>query len=97
MELTLSQIKAYKENGFIVLPNLFSKDEIGSLTNELTVFSTNYLELVIWEKDKKHIRSLFSVHLKSAIYKQLSRQVRLVRPVQQLLNDDIYLQQSQCR
>lgn len=95
MNFTTTQIEEYNNKGFVILPNLFTKNEIKSLTNEIDPFISNYPSHVVYEANKKYVRSLSGIHLKSHVYAHLSRQTRLIEPIKQLLNDDVYLHQTQ--
>ena len=95
MKLTTKQVEEYNQNGFVLLPNLFNKNEIKSLTDEIDPFILNHPSHVVWESDEKYVRSLSGIHFKSHVYDHLSRQTRLIEPIKQLLNDDVYLHQTQ--
>jgi ectoine hydroxylase len=93
MILKEEQIKYYNENGYLIINNLFSKDEIDALNEESSKFqSLKDLPNVILEKNDE-VRSVFAPHKLSGMYDDLYKEKRLAIPAQQLLSSDIYLHQ----
>ncbi|MFT5822220.1 MAG: ectoine hydroxylase [Crocinitomix sp.] len=94
MTLTQNEINSYKENGFLIIENLFSKEEIEALAQETSIFNDlKDLPNVIMEEDGGAVRSVFAPNTMSKKYNELYQQNRLVKPAQQLLESDIYLYQ----
>lgn len=93
MELTKHQIEQFRENGFLLIEDLFSPSEIDQITQEALTLQTEDSPDVVWEEDKKHVRALLGSHLKSDLYQKLIAQPRLVSPMKQLLASDCYVYQ----
>lgn len=91
-------IEEYLENGFIVLDDLFSPDEVTVLQQEsdrMRDRSANQLECeVITEPGSSDIRSVFKIHAHSAVFRNLAADERLAGLARYILNDDVYLHQS---
>lgn len=93
MELSKHQIEEYQELGFLFIEDIFSSQEIDHIIEETLLLQQKDGPDVVWEEDRKHVRALLGSHLKSALYKRLIAQSRLVEPVQQLLNTESYVYQ----
>lgn len=89
------QLKYYEENGFIVFPNMFSKDEVNEFKEELKNLekdsSLRQQEEFISEPDSNQLRTIFNQHLFSRVYKKLSKDKRILDKVQQILGSDVYI------
>lgn len=95
--ITPEQAESYKNNGFLICENLFTKDEVKEFKQELARLAR--LETVkatfsIKEPDSQNVRSIFSVHTISPLFSQLSRDDRLLNKIKYLLNDELYIHQS---
>ena len=94
MKLSTEQLAQYHEDGFLVLPGLFSKGEVDKVVGDLDrLFSeddpANFRERVSGE-----VRTAMSVHLRSQACDKLTRHARLVEPARQILQtQDLYIQQ----
>ncbi len=98
--LPLDEVRAlrFARDGFLVLDNLFSTDEVewfqqeaGRLQNDSTL---NAREEIIVEPSSQKIRSIFDVRRFSPIFAKLMCDARLVEWAQYLLDDEVYLHQS---
>ncbi len=93
MKLKQNQIDFYSENGYLVVENLFTHQEIDQLIQEMKGFDTlKHLPQVICETSGE-IRSIFAPHKSFNVFDELYRQKRLISPAQQLLGEDVYLYQ----
>ncbi|MBU0924715.1 phytanoyl-CoA dioxygenase family protein [bacterium] len=89
------ELEAYEQDGFIILPEVFSSKEIKKLKEELKELEANEKlrkkEEFISEPDSNKIRTIFNQHLFSKIYKKLSRDPRILNKVMQILGSDVYI------
>jgi len=96
--LAPEQLEAYRKDGVLLLPNLFSEDEIATLNNELERLCTDpsiaSREEAIREPDSDEIRSVFAVHKLSRKLEQLARDPRLIHVARQILGSEVYIHQS---
>jgi ectoine hydroxylase len=93
MILQKAQIDFYRENGYLVINNLFDKSEIDTLQEDaLKLNNMRGVSNIILEANGD-VRSIFAPHTISYRYAQLYRQSRLVNPAKQLIGTDIYLYQ----
>ncbi|WP_028610744.1 ectoine hydroxylase [Paenibacillus harenae] len=96
--LSKEQTAFYEENGFLVLDQFFSKEEIAQWRMELKRLRDEYqnkeAEHVIAEPESKEVRSIFAVHENNEIFKRLAAHPRLVAIANYLLGSDTYIHQS---
>ena len=93
-----SFIDTYKEQGFVVLNNVFAPDEVSAFQQELDRLradpKTQQSDDVITEPNSNDLRSIFRVHENSPIFKTLSADERLAGLARYLLDDEVYIHQS---
>lgn len=93
-----SLIEQYERDGFLVLRNVFTPDEVAHLQVELDRLRHQAESLerpeVITEKGSRKVRSIFKVHALSAVFAKLAADERLAGLAAYLLGDDVYLHQS---
>ena len=93
MRLTNTQIARFRDDGFLILPSLFSLDEVALLKAELPRLFAERRPENFREKGSDAVRTAMALHLRSEVYARLVRHPRLVEPARQLLGDDLYIQQ----
>ena len=93
MKLTDTQTSEFQQRGYVFLPEVFSRDEIGVLSAELDgIFSQDRPENVR-EKNGRAVRTTFAAHTFTDAFARLGRHPRLVEPVMQLLGGPVYMHQ----
>jgi len=96
--LSSAQRDAYQENGFLLMPDLFGKDEVQRLYNEMHVmreqFAENGRPEVIAEPGSGDVRSIFNVHRLNALFGNLVRDPRVLNVARAILGSDVYIHQS---
>ena len=95
--LTREQIKFYDDNGYIVLENLFTAEELQAIQEEAVVLRSpqrGHPDANVYEKDGETVRAAWAVEMDSEACARAYRLPRLLGPVRQLLGDDVYLHQS---
>lgn len=93
-----SYIDAYREQGFVILDDVFSAEEVDAFQHELTRLRHDpQLQQsgdVITEPNSHDIRSIFRVHNNSALFQALSEDKRLTDIARYILHDEVYIHQS---
>jgi len=88
----------YREQGFLVLPDLFSREEIARLRAESERLGAARAaldrETVIREPGSEAVRSVFAVHRQSPLFAGVCAEPRLRAPAEWLLDDEVYVHQS---
>ncbi len=92
MKLTDAQLKEFDEEGYLFLPEMFNEDEIEVLRREADAIYASDREEV-WRESNGVARTAFAAHTYNEAYRRLGRHPRLVEPVKQLLDGDVYMHQ----
>jgi ectoine hydroxylase len=94
MKLSSEQVRTFHHDGVLVLPNLFSLDEIAAIDGRLPrVFGERCPEN-FRERSSDVVRTAMGLHLRDPLFADLVCDARLVEPAQQLLDDgELYIQQ----
>lgn len=105
--LTPEQVEQFDRDGFIVLPNVFSEEEVAQLRAEVHGWRDELQEQMddedcrvtdevkfVTEPTSKLVRSIFEPHKRDGLLSSTCTAPRLVHRAQQLLGDDVYIHQS---
>lgn len=91
--VTPELLKKYHEEGFLLLENVFTQQEVQLMTKELpTLLEDNGPRKVI--EVNGEIRSYYGAHQVNDIYKKISSVKKLVEPAQQILDSEVYIHQT---
>jgi ectoine hydroxylase len=93
MRLTDAQLKTFERDGLLILPNLFSVEEVARLRAELPAIFAENCEANIREKESGVVRTAMGLHLRNPVYAKLARHPRFVEPAQQIAGPSLYIQQ----
>ena len=93
MKLPGTQIEQFERDGFLILPSLFTRDEVAILTVELPKLFSERCPENFREKDNDAVRTAMGLHQRNDVYARLVRHPRLVEPAQQLRGEELYVQQ----
>ena len=94
MSLTEDQQQEFDRNGYLILPSLFSAEEIALIRAQLPHLFSDDDPANIREKDGGAVRTAMGLHQRNPIFDKLSRHPRLVIPARQLLGSVLYIQQT---
>ena len=94
MSLTEGQQQEFDRNGYLILPSLFSTEEVALLQTQLPHLFSDDDPANIREKDGGGVRTVMGLHQRNPIFNKLSRHPRLVIPARQLLGSVLYIQQT---
>lgn len=96
--LTRAQTEAFDRDGYLVLENLFTPEEVTGLQDATSRILADPAALdeatVISEPDAKEIRSVFMIHRQDAVMQRLAADERLAGVARFLLGDQVYVHQS---
>ena len=96
--LTRQQAEQFDRNGFLVLKDVFSPEEVAYLQKQAKELLSGPKglnpETVITEPGSQEIRSIFEIHAQSRVIGRLAADERLAGVAQFLLNDKVYIHQS---
>ncbi|WEX08739.1 ectoine hydroxylase [Chelativorans sp. AA-79] len=96
--LTAQQADQFDRDGFIVLENLFSEEEVKALMAESAALRGGERDLeegsVITEPNSEEVRTVFKLPEQSPLFNRLARDRRIAGITSFLLGDDVYIHQS---
>ncbi|MEB0134342.1 ectoine hydroxylase [Actimicrobium sp. CCC2.4] len=96
--LNAAQRDVYRENGFLMLPDLFSADEVTGLYDEMQQMRGDFTATgraeVIAEPGSGEVRSIFDVHKLNALFANLVRDPRVLNVAREILGSEVYIHQS---
>jgi ectoine hydroxylase len=93
MRLSESQVQHFDEQGYLLLPGVFSPAEVAVMRGEVPGIFAQQREEVWREKDGKAVRTAFAAHTYNEAFRRLAAHPRMVEPVMQLLDGPVYIHQ----
>ena len=93
MKLTEAQLREFDHEGYVFLPNVFSRAEADMLNEEAHRIFAMQREEVWRESNGVVARTAFAAHTYSEPYRRLGRHPRLIGPVEQLVDGRVYMHQ----
>jgi ectoine hydroxylase len=93
MQLSAEQLASFERDGYLFFPSLFRPDEVQVLLDEVPALYARREAFNVREKGSDAVRTNFAAHLYSAPFARLARHPRMVRPVMQLFDEELYMHQ----
>ena len=93
MDLTTEQRKRFDEEGYLFFPGLFSQKEVQYLAAAVPELYERREEYNFREKGSDAVRTNFAAHLYSKPFAKLARHPRMIKPVEDLLQESLYMHQ----
>jgi len=93
MKLSPEQLQSLDDNGYLILPELFSFAEVESLQNRLPNLFAEQHPANIIEQSSGAVRTSMGLHLRDPLFAKLVRHPRLIEPALQILDEPVYIQQ----
>ncbi len=92
MKLNEAQVKQFNDDGWLLLPDLFTPEEIAVLSAEAEeIYKVERPE--IWREKSGAPRTAFAAHLYNEAFGILGRHPRMIEPVEQLFGEKLYMHQ----
>lgn len=92
MDLTKNQIRRFDDEGYLFFPNLFSSNEANYLKREAEkIFQEEREE--VWRESSGIPRTAFAAHTYNEGFRRLGAHPRLIGPVSQILDGNLYMHQ----
>lgn len=96
--LTEAQREHYRNDGYLMLPDVFSAGEVATLNEEMQKLrdasTGKQRPQVISEPGSGDVRSIFEVHRSSALFDRLTRDPRVLNVAREILGSEVYIHQS---
>ncbi len=93
MRLSEDLLERFEDDGFLVLPELFSAAEVAALRAELPALFAERRPENFREKRTDAVRTAMGLHLRNEMFARLVRHPRLLQPAMQILGEALYVQQ----
>src|SRR5438128_7514786 len=93
MLLPQTELDAYAADGFLLIPDVFSPDEIDVLKQELPAVLAEDSPRRVLEKDGQTVRAVHGAHATHEVFGRLARHPRLVHSARQILGSGVYVHQ----
>ncbi len=93
MRLTEAELADLERDGFLILPERFSVDEVARIRARLPRLFAADDAANITEKSTGAVRTAMGLHLRDEIFARLVRHPRLIEPALQVLPEPLYVQQ----
>ncbi len=93
MKLSRTQLEQLDVDGFLVLPSLFSPEEVTCLKSRQAGLLAESNEANIIEKESGEVRTAMGIHLRDELFNKLAHHPRLVEPARQVRPGPLYIQQ----
>jgi len=93
MHLTKPQLEQFDREGYLFFPGQFSTEETRVLTEAVPELYARREAYNVREKGKDAVRTNFAAHLYSEPFARLARHPRMVKPVEDLLGEALYMHQ----
>lgn len=91
--ITPKLLKKYHEEGFLLLENVFTLQEVHSMMEEISTLLKDDGPRKVIESNGE-VRSYYGVHQVNDVYNKYTRINKLVEPVKRILESDIYIYQT---
>jgi ectoine hydroxylase len=94
MHLSQQQLRQFEEDGFLILPNLFSPAEVEVMRAAMDRVLAQDVPTNFREKKTNVVRTAWALHERDEIFARLARHPRFVEPAQQIAGPNLYNMQS---
>lgn len=92
------QVSSYERNGFLLVEDLFSEQEVQNLLSEVERMRADPaiagMDEAITEPGSDAVRSIFRVHQLSDMISRVARDPRVINVARQILGSEVYIHQS---
>ncbi|MBT2337064.1 phytanoyl-CoA dioxygenase family protein [Variovorax paradoxus] len=93
MKLTPEQRAQFERDGYLFFPSHFSAEETRALTDAVPDLYSKREAFNVCEKGSDAVRTNFAAHLISEPFARLARHPRMVGPVRDLFEEEVYMHQ----
>ncbi len=92
MKLTKEQLDQFHTEGWLLLPELFTPEEVDLLRREAEAIYTQHRP-EIWREKTGAPRTAFAAHTYNEAFRLLGRHPRMIEPVEQVFGEKLYMHQ----
>lgn len=93
MKLSSQQLSNLQRDGFLILPSLFTSEEVELIQSRMPTILAEQNDANIIEKESGEVRTAMGLHLRDAVFSKLVQHPRLLEPAHQIRPEPLYIQQ----
>ena len=93
MQLNDAQLAQFRDEGYVILPELFTAEEVSVLKGEIPGIFAQRRDENFREKDGDTVRTGFASHTYNDVYARFVRHPRILEPAEQMLGGQVYVHQ----
>ena len=93
MKLNAQQLRQFDKEGYIIIPELFSAEEVAVLKGEIPYIFSQHRDENFREKDSETVRTAFASHTYNDVYSRFVCHPKILEPAEQLLEGHVYVHQ----
>jgi len=93
MKLNETQLQQLDQDGFLIIEDRFTDDEVDLMCGSLPALLANDHPGNVIEQSSGVVRTSMGLHLRDDVFARVVRHPRLVLPALQILDEDCYVQQ----
>ncbi len=93
MKLSKEQLEQFDREGYLFFPQQFTREEMKALTDEVPELYSRREAYNVREKGRDAVRTNFAAHMYSKPFAKLARHPRMVQPVMELFDEEVYMHQ----
>ncbi len=93
MRLSDQQVTEFRDRGFLLLPSVFSDGEVEDMRRGFDADRETPGEHRVLEDDGTTVRAVYASHVRQPALDSMVRSGRVLEPVHQLLDDQVYVYQ----
>jgi ectoine hydroxylase len=93
MKLSQEQLEQFDREGYLFFPARFTREEMQPLIEEVPRLYSRREAYNVREKGKEAVRTNFAAHMYSKPFARLARHPRMVQPVIDLFDEQVYMHQ----
>ncbi|MGM3305325.1 phytanoyl-CoA dioxygenase family protein [Anabaena sp. WFMT] len=93
MHLTKEQFATYQDQGFVLLPEYFPRQEVEIMKAEIPALAMKNSPTKVLEGNGSTVRSLHGSHTTNEVFNHLSRHPFIVKPAMQIVGSKVYIYQ----
>lgn len=95
MQLSAEQLTRYARDGYLLVHDLFTRDEIDVMKGAVPdLMARQGPEVLVEDSDPSSVKIIFGAHFFNDVYHALARHPRLVGPSEQIVGDRVHVFQS---
>jgi L-proline 4-hydroxylase len=93
MRMSDAQLRQYRKDGFFLIPEYFTRQEVETIRNEVPALLAKESEARVLERNGRAVRAVHGCHLENEIMRRLTVHPKLLEPAMQIVASGVYVYQ----